>query len=212
MIQKKTSALEVQLIESTQRANQLGEENRKLVSTVHKLQKDNNRLESLKKAVLNSIQDDHATEDIDGQKVYCADDILQKSAPRTMQEITGCGSSDYLGAWHSGAFNGFGSSGSLLDAQQVGGGPGGSPQQHRLLNSDGHIQNGDGRTVDGKAFFRAARSVLTSDQFSLFLSTIKKLNQHRISREEALKAAQQIFGEQGADLYKDFKAMLGRHV
>ncbi|KAL8455758.1 hypothetical protein Emag_000332 [Eimeria magna] len=63
ILQKKCSALEVQLIEQTQRGNQLVEENKQLLATTRKLQKDIQRLENLKKAVLTSIQEDRPDTD-----------------------------------------------------------------------------------------------------------------------------------------------------
>eukprot|EP00920_Eleutheroschizon_duboscqi_P019026 GHVT01045151.1.p1 GENE.GHVT01045151.1~~GHVT01045151.1.p1 ORF type:complete len:176 (-),score=41.94 GHVT01045151.1:1484-2011(-) len=70
-LQKKNSGLEVQLIEATQRGNQLADENKQLIATIKKLHKDINRLESLKKAVLNSIQEDHGGSD-ESHKVSAA--------------------------------------------------------------------------------------------------------------------------------------------
>eukprot|EP00922_Rhytidocystis_sp_ex-Travisia-forbesii_P023738 GHVS01034817.1.p1 GENE.GHVS01034817.1~~GHVS01034817.1.p1 ORF type:complete len:259 (+),score=41.49 GHVS01034817.1:1016-1792(+) len=195
--QKKTSALEVQLIECTQRANQLAEENRQLVATVKKLQKDNYRLECLKKAVMNSIQDDRPV-DNDNKAYSSADDLLQRSAPRTMQELNNT-NQDYLSSpWIASVLN---SSGTSDTPPQ----PANNTSSTLLVSTDGS------RVVDGKAFFRAARAVLSSDQFNAFLTNIKKLNQQRITRDEAVKQAQIIFGESGSELYKDFKAMLCRH-
>lgn len=73
----------MQLIECTQRGNQLAEENRNLVSTIKKLQRDIDRLESLKRAVLNSIQEDRGDADGD-HRYYTTDDMLHSAAPRTM--------------------------------------------------------------------------------------------------------------------------------
>ncbi|CBZ50910.1 hypothetical protein NCLIV_039850 [Neospora caninum Liverpool] len=89
VLQKKHSSLEVQLIESTQRGNQLAEENKQLVATIKKLHRDILRLESLKKAVLNSIQEDHSDADESSHKYYAPEDMLQTAAPRTMSEING---------------------------------------------------------------------------------------------------------------------------
>merc|ERR1719379_487236 len=57
-LQRKNSALEVELVESHQRAQQLAEENKELFRTVGSLRKQLGRLEHLKAAVLTSIQDD----------------------------------------------------------------------------------------------------------------------------------------------------------
>eukprot|EP01066_Platyproteum_vivax_P015060 Platyproteum_vivax@DN669_c0_g1_i1.p1 len=85
-IHKKNSLLEVELIESHQRANQLAEENKNLIFSSKKLHRDIHRLESLKQAVLSSIQGDMPDEDT---KAYSSIDHLHQSAPLTMQEITG---------------------------------------------------------------------------------------------------------------------------
>eukprot|EP00922_Rhytidocystis_sp_ex-Travisia-forbesii_P072531 GHVS01108142.1.p1 GENE.GHVS01108142.1~~GHVS01108142.1.p1 ORF type:complete len:266 (+),score=43.66 GHVS01108142.1:245-1042(+) len=197
--QKKTSALEVQLIECTQRANQLAEENRQLVATVKKLQKDNYRLECLKKAVMNSIQDDRPVDN--DNKAFCsAEDLLQRSAPRTMQELNNT-NQDYLSSpWIASVLN--------TSVTSV---PDTPPNLQTTTSATLLVSNDGNRVVDGKAFFRAARAVLSSEQFNSFLTNIKKLNQQRITRDEALKQAQIIFGESGGELYKDFKAMLCRH-
>merc|ERR1719203_989058 len=59
---KKNSSLEVELVESHQRSQQLAEENKELFRTVASLRKQIGRLEHLKAAVLSSIQDDHEKE------------------------------------------------------------------------------------------------------------------------------------------------------
>lgn len=66
--------------------------------------------------------------------------------------------------------------------------------------------------VDGKEFFRQARSRLAYEQFSQFLQNIKELNAHRQTREETLKKAQEIFGSENGDLYQSFESLLSRHL
>lgn len=63
-IQKKYSNIEVQLIESTQKVNQITEENQNLINTIKNLYKDLERLESLKRAVITSIQNDQSDYDV----------------------------------------------------------------------------------------------------------------------------------------------------
>eukprot|EP01066_Platyproteum_vivax_P009821 Platyproteum_vivax@DN4354_c0_g1_i2.p1 len=82
--QKRLSSLEVELIESHQRANQLFEENKNLIQTTRKLQTNIQRLESLKQAVLSSIQGDAMD---DETKVYNTSDFLQTTAPLSMQDV-----------------------------------------------------------------------------------------------------------------------------
>ncbi|ERN14860.1 uncharacterized protein At4g15545 isoform X2 [Amborella trichopoda] len=64
--------------------------------------------------------------------------------------------------------------------------------------------------IDGKEFFRQARSRLSYEQFSAFLANIKELNAHRQGREETLKKAEEIFGQDNKDLYLSFQGLLNR--
>eukprot|EP00252_Welwitschia_mirabilis_P023194 TRINITY_DN6508_c0_g1_i4.p1 TRINITY_DN6508_c0_g1~~TRINITY_DN6508_c0_g1_i4.p1 ORF type:complete len:186 (-),score=32.94 TRINITY_DN6508_c0_g1_i4:196-753(-) len=66
--------------------------------------------------------------------------------------------------------------------------------------------------VDGKEFFRQARSRLSIEQFSAFLANIKELNAHRQNKEETLRKAQEIFGSENKDLYIAFEGLLSRHL
>eukprot|EP01018_Ginkgo_biloba_P040133 Gb_29227 [translate_table: standard] len=66
--------------------------------------------------------------------------------------------------------------------------------------------------VDGKEFFRQARSRLSFEQFSAFLANIKELNSHRQTREETLRKADDIFGSENKDLYVIFEGLLSRHL
>merc|ERR1712232_890786 len=65
--------------------------------------------------------------------------------------------------------------------------------------------------IDGKQFFRQARSRLSYEDFNLFLASIKRLNNQTQSREATLEEARRIFGSEHQDLYKDFEALLNRH-
>lgn len=190
-IQKKYSNLEVQLIEATQRGNQLADENKQLINTIKKLNRDIDRLENLKKAVLNSIQEEHDVDDT--HKYYSADDMLQTTAPRTMLEING--NADACQNIINKIVN--------SDTQNI---INGSFNTANL----GNISLGD-KTTDGRAFFRTARNRLSYEQFNLFLSNIKKLNNHQQKREETLKKAQSIFGDANADLYEEFKVLISKH-
>ncbi|KAG1368464.1 hypothetical protein COCNU_14G009320 [Cocos nucifera] len=71
-----------------------------------------------------------------------------------------------------------------------------------------------GRTprIDGKEFFRQARSRLSYEQFGAFLANIKELNAHKQSREETLKKAEEIFGTDNKDLYLSFQSLLNRSL
>ncbi|EFJ21393.1 hypothetical protein SELMODRAFT_176281 [Selaginella moellendorffii] len=62
--------------------------------------------------------------------------------------------------------------------------------------------------ADGKEFFRQAKSRLPYDQFRALLNTIKELNSHLRTREDALRKADEIFGTENKDLY----AFLCQHL
>ncbi|CDJ51082.1 hypothetical protein, conserved [Eimeria brunetti] len=187
LLQKKCSALEVQLIEQTQRGNQLVDENKQLLATTRKLQKDIQRLENLKKAVLTSIQEDRPEAD-DSSPFAAADATFQMTARRTVAEL--------------GSMEDTGLKGMRLDFRR--GGPNGGTV---LTTHDDPSANADGR-----AFFRAARSRLSFETFNAFLASIKRLNNQQQDREETLKTAERLFGEANADLFEDFKALLTRHA
>ncbi|CAA2987471.1 Interactor of constitutive active ROPs 2 [Olea europaea subsp. europaea] len=65
--------------------------------------------------------------------------------------------------------------------------------------------------IDGKEFFRQARSRLSLEQFSAFLANIKELNAQKKSREETLRKAEEIFGMENKDLYLSFQGLLNRN-
>lgn len=66
--------------------------------------------------------------------------------------------------------------------------------------------------VDGKDFFKQARSRLEYEQFAEFLTNIKELNAGKQTREETLERAHDIFGTGNNDLYESFQALLSRHL
>ncbi|XP_022986005.1 uncharacterized protein At4g15545-like [Cucurbita maxima] len=66
--------------------------------------------------------------------------------------------------------------------------------------------------VDGKEFFRLARSRLSYEQFSAFLSNIKELNSQKQTREETLRKAEEIFGTDNKDLFLSFQGLLNRNI
>ncbi|KAK1932875.1 hypothetical protein X943_001214 [Babesia divergens] len=185
--QKKYSSLEVQLIECTQRGNQLAEENRNLVSTIKKLQRDIDRLESLKRAVLNSIQEDHG--DVDGDhRYYTTDDMLHSAAPRTMLELSGA---DMLDA-------------SMMKRHTT------KPINHgTCTNTPTTLLNyaGENDSVDGRSFLKVARANLSPEDVNSLISIIKKFNAQLLSKDEALSHARQLLGENHMKMFDDFKQL-----
>ncbi|KAL0912303.1 hypothetical protein M5K25_018267 [Dendrobium thyrsiflorum] len=76
----------------------------------------------------------------------------------------------------------------------------------------GHSLQGRTPQIDGKEFFRQARTRLSYEQFGTFLANIKELNAHRKSRQETLAKAEEIFGTENKDLYLSFQRLLNRNV
>ncbi|XP_004248328.1 uncharacterized protein At4g15545 [Solanum lycopersicum] len=87
-----------------------------------------------------------------------------------------------------------------------------SSQQSSAANSPPKSRPLPGQTprIDGKEFFRQARSRLSYEQFSAFLTNIKELNAQKQSREETLKKSEEIFGTENKDLYLSFQGLLNR--
>ncbi|XP_078175871.1 uncharacterized protein At4g15545-like isoform X3 [Carex rostrata] len=65
--------------------------------------------------------------------------------------------------------------------------------------------------MDGKEFFRLARSRLSYEQFGAFLANVKEFNSSRQSREETLQKAEDIFGLENKDLFILFQNMINRN-
>ncbi|XP_050280627.1 uncharacterized protein At4g15545-like [Quercus robur] len=89
-----------------------------------------------------------------------------------------------------------------------------SSQQSSAANSPPRVRPQPGQTprIDGKEFFRQARSRLSYEQFSAFLVNIKELNAQKQTREETLRKAEEIFGTDNKDLYLSFQGLLNRNV
>ncbi|KAL6998947.1 hypothetical protein U1Q18_000114 [Sarracenia purpurea var. burkii] len=89
-----------------------------------------------------------------------------------------------------------------------------SSEQSSAANSPPRGRPVPARTprIDGKEFFRQARSRLSYEQFSAFLANIKELNAQKQSREETLRKAEEIFGLDNRDLYLSFQGLLNRSV
>ncbi|XWS10712.1 hypothetical protein CRYUN_Cryun38cG0021200 [Craigia yunnanensis] len=89
-----------------------------------------------------------------------------------------------------------------------------SSQQSSAANSPPRGRSLPARTprIDGKEFFRQARSRLSYEQFSAFLANIKELNAQKQTREETLRKAEEIFGTDNKDLFLSFQGLLNRNI
>ncbi|QDZ21038.1 hypothetical protein HOP50_05g35630 [Chloropicon primus] len=161
-----------------------------LIQTVKKLNRDVAKLESFKRHLLQTLQDEEDSKDSMNLGIDLASDRMISSVLSSASSPM-MGSQVPMGATPMGA-NGAASP----EAKAAGGSPvgAGTPK------------------VDGKEFFRNARSRLGYDDFSQFLQNIKELNAGRQTREETLRKAQEIFKSQNADLYKTFEGLLSRHI
>eukprot|EP00743_Colponemidia_sp_Colp-15_P004708 GILK01005072.1.p1 GENE.GILK01005072.1~~GILK01005072.1.p1 ORF type:complete len:343 (+),score=46.75 GILK01005072.1:49-1029(+) len=95
-LEKRLSALELELLESRQRTQNLLDENKQLVQTVRKLRKDQSRLDSLKKVLMTSLSDEQGQEeDIVSpyksapsyQDRHFVEEQLYTAAPLTVHEL-----------------------------------------------------------------------------------------------------------------------------
>uniref|UniRef100_A0A0E0KV77 At4g15545-like C-terminal domain-containing protein n=1 Tax=Oryza punctata TaxID=4537 RepID=A0A0E0KV77_ORYPU len=62
--------------------------------------------------------------------------------------------------------------------------------------------------IDGKEFFRQARTRLSYEQFGAFLANIKEFNAQKQSREDTLSKAEEIFGTEHKDLTVTYNKVL----
>lgn len=198
-LQRKNSALEVELVESHQRAQQLAEENKELFKTVQQLRKRIVVLEDLKKKVQLSIQDE-ATAEVEGDssKLYLNDEYLRGSMPLTTAAVN----SDHMPTQAPSAM--------IPPSAMMPPAPVGDRAYNATTSSPAAAASAP--QVDGKQFFRMARSQLSYEAFNEFLANIKRLNNQQQTREETLEEARRIFGPNLSHLYGDFEQLLNRHT
>lgn len=211
-LQTKNSSLQVELVESHQRSQQLAEENKELFKTCNSLRKQLGRLESLKSQIISTVQeDDEKSAEFGDTKALISADYLNSATPLTAMFAGGAG----VRALTTGP----------TAMQPVHALP--QPQQPQQFGQQpqqfGHMQMGSTApspmpsvaspgVIDGKAFFRQARGKLSYEAFNQFLQSIKRLNTQQQTREETLDEARRLFGPQLGDLYTDFENLLNRQA
>jgi regulator of replication initiation timing len=195
-LQKKNSSLEVELVESHQRSQQLAEENKELFKTVGNLRKQIGRLEHLKAAVMSSIQDDHEKEVEMGEtRALMTDTHLHSSVPLTAHAM---GAAPMGGSYQP------------MMSSMYTHGLGLAAEPRELMTSQGLASPAPATPapIDGKAFFRQARGRLSHEAFNQFLASIKRLNNQQQTREDTLNDARTLFGPEHNDLYVNFENLL----
>mmetsp|Transcript_86167 Transcript_86167/g.155205 ORF Transcript_86167/g.155205 Transcript_86167/m.155205 type:complete len:277 (-) Transcript_86167:59-889(-) len=209
-LQRKNSQLEVELVEGHQKAQQLSEENKELFKTVQALRRQLQRLEGLKKRVLESISDEQtegaANED---SRLYMRDDYLAGAMPLTIASMQG-DLPRLPGA--SAPAHGHGLQG--LHGGPESYRPGGAPAPWTspcAASAPLPSEPIAAAPIDGKQFFRQARNSLSYEAFNEFLANIKRLNNQQQTRETTLEEARRIFGPEQQHLYQEFEQLLNRH-
>jgi hypothetical protein len=65
-------------------------------------------------------------------------------------------------------------------------------------------------TVDGRDFFRRAKSILSYDDFTHLLWNVKAYNNREQSRAQTLEKVGTLFGQKQPDVYREFERLLNR--
>ncbi|XP_031382965.1 uncharacterized protein At4g15545-like isoform X2 [Punica granatum] len=214
----------------------LSQERDSLSMTVKKLSRDLAKLETFKRQLMQSLNEDNSShaETIDigtcdqsNPKLYLENDsrhAVQKFSitPYITPRLTPTGTPKIISTAGSprryssagspqrtsGAASPIKSGGNVMSSWYS------SSQQSSAANSPPRGRSLPGRTprIDGKEFFRQARTRLSYEQFSAFLANIKELNAQKQTREETLRKAEEIFGTENKDLYLSFQGLLNRNV
>lgn len=201
-LERRIENLVMEVNEANEKARQYMEEQTKLVGeknaligTVKKLNRDVAKLENFKRNLLQSLQDDDEM-----SKTEVATIGTDFASERLVSNVLSSASTPLPAATPAMPFipRAAAPRSPLATPAHTGLSPAAAP--------------GASPRVDGKEFFRQARSRLGYEEFSQFLQNIKELNAGRQSRDDTLKKAQEIFGENNADLYKSFEGLLSRHL
>merc|ERR1711879_365109 len=160
---------------------------------------------------MDSIQDEHtAAHEHEDNKLYMRDDYLRGSMPLTVAASQG-----EFAPYSSSRTNSRPISPQPRQQQQndqYSLPPIGGDTNRGLSAGGGHgaatapaAGGGGVGGVDGKQFFRQARSSLSYEAFNDFLANIKRLNNQQQTRDETLAEARRIFGPELDSLYKEFE-------
>lgn len=215
-LERKVASLEVEVTDLQQKNNRAAEEQHKLaaeknalIDTVRKLNRDLAKLDSFKKNLLQSLNDDAEVSKSEPSMsaINLASERLVAEALNSAATSSGI---SYVSATAPGA-NGHQSSGSSGFPYPSTPTRSFTPPETSFAPSVPPAST-SGNKLDGKEFFRLARSRLSSDQFSLFLQIIKDLNAGRQTRDQTLKRARDVLGISNADLYGMFEALLSRQI
>lgn len=196
-LQKKSTGLEHELLESHHKCQQLTDENRELFNSVGALRKQIARLDALKHAVAAHIQDDHAEEAHHGDShVLTSEEYVHSAIPVTRGESRQMSFSGH-----------YAPQASAPPRSATNYAPPPQPPAPMVAGPPAPVAPSEG-LVDGKQFFRQARMQLSYESFNAFLASIKRLNAQQQTREQTLDEARRVFGEEHVGLYRDFATLL----
>ncbi|XP_052191210.1 uncharacterized protein At4g15545 isoform X5 [Diospyros lotus] len=173
------------LVRAERDKDSLLRENAQLSNTVRKLSRDVSKLESFKKTLMQSLQD----EDNHAGPSWVAATQTSTHASLSSQSLADDAAlpPSRASSLHS--------------------------QISETGNPYAEDYETDGRTrVDGKEFFRQVRNRLSYEQFAAFLANVKELNSHKQTKEDTLRKADEIFGPDNKDLFIIFEGLINRNV
>jgi hypothetical protein len=81
--------------------------------------------------------------------------------------------------------------------------PRSSSKSSRLVKTDKQE-----KIIDGKKFFREARSRLSYEVFSRFLASVKRLNEGNVSKDRVISEVEDLLKDEHRDLFEDFVTLL----
>ncbi|XP_052191208.1 uncharacterized protein At4g15545 isoform X3 [Diospyros lotus] len=230
------------LVRAERDKDSLLRENAQLSNTVRKLSRDVSKLESFKKTLMQSLQDEdnhagpswvaatqtstHAS--LSSQSLAEDDAALPPSRASSLHSQISETGNPYAEDYETDASKPRISLGPLLASQASTPRftPPGSPpslsasvsptRSSKPVSPRRHsisFSTSRGRTrVDGKEFFRQVRNRLSYEQFAAFLANVKELNSHKQTKEDTLRKADEIFGPDNKDLFIIFEGLINRNV
>ncbi|KAL0218700.1 hypothetical protein P9112_004353 [Eukaryota sp. TZLM1-RC] len=200
--------METEITDLQRRLRSACSENAELQDTVRSLRKENGKLQSFKRSILESVQEDSYV--ASPAKSFASTSKTPPQARPSVSFSTGPGldksdlgpeMSRLSSSSHSSSRNMASSITDELLAEI-------DTVSQRRSDSSGIFSSPT--SGDGREFFRKARSELSYEKFSKFLSVIKELNSRRLSREDALRAARELFLAENPVLYSEFARLLDR--
>ncbi|KAJ3674466.1 hypothetical protein LUZ60_005082 [Juncus effusus] len=197
-----------------------------LAQTTQKLSRDVQKLETFKRQLIHTLSDDNPPqESIDITTCDQSNDKVSTNG-ETRAEVQKRLITSTIGFPNGISISTVGSP--KMASSRASSPVGNKPQQIRMAMTPWHRQSADqsyaatspphSRSItrraqlDGKEFFRQARTRLSYEQFGAFLANIKELNAQKQSREETLKKAREIFGLENKDLYLSFHNLVNRNM